>query len=434
MKNIKNLVAFVAAAAALGSASAANVTYISGSTAFGGAAMPAITNFVANNNGTVIATDSGTVSGSKALVASYTNGSGQLCYISVRLTGSEAGIQSAASPAGTNLISFPKTNPATPGLGNLTTNDYTVSTNVTIAFSDTYQSASRFNGVVGAVTYAHLGAPASGELVGVTTFNWVASSNFPATVTNITTQFARALLLGGKAPLSLLTGTLSDSNNGCYLVGRNVDSGTRITTFAETGFGVLSATKQYALGTNYYTNTAGATILATIGTDTNKLFLWPVESINNVSSGSIGNGGYSSGGTLCQLMTNALAPGNTLKVIANSSSSNSVINGLTTSAFSGTNYLIGYAGRSDANGKTNGGLVLLNYNGVANTTNNVANGGYTFWSYEHMLLGVNTNADDVALANGISSAIGTLISSPNVPLSAMKVQRASDGAVVTGNY
>ena len=104
------------------------------------------------------------------------------------------------------------------------------------------------------------------------------------------------------------------------------------------------------------------------------------------------------------------------------------------STFSGTNFLVGYAGRSDANGQTANGLVLMNYNGVENTTNNVANGGYTFWSYEHMYLGANATPDDTAAANGIASTITANIAAPNVPYTSMKVQRSTDGGTVGGNY
>ena len=104
------------------------------------------------------------------------------------------------------------------------------------------------------------------------------------------------------------------------------------------------------------------------------------------------------------------------------------------STFSGTNFLIGYAGRGDANGQTANGLKLLNYNGVENTVNNVANGGYTFWAYEHMYLGASATADDIYAANGVASSITSLIASPNVALTAMKVQRSTDGGTVGGNY
>ena len=429
MKSIKNLAVLAAiATVALGSASA-SVTYVSGSTAFGGAAMPAIGQWASNNGGQVLAWDNATLGSAKSLLASYTNANGTN-YISVKLNGSETGIQSAAAPAGTALIAFPNTNST-----GLTIS--TISTNATVAFSDTYQTASRFNGTYNGVTYSSLtgvsGAPGADGIVGVTTFNWVASKNFP--YTNMTVQFAKYILGAGYAPVSLLSGTLSDSNNGCFLIGRNIDSGTRITSFAETGFGSLTTAKQYAWGTNWSTNSSGATISVSPVASENKLFLWPKESINGVASGSVGNGGNSSGGTLCGYMAKVLNAG-TSQIVDNRANLTQALlaSSANYSTFSGTNFLVGYAGRSDANGQVANGLVLMNYNGVENTTNNVANGGYTFWSYEHMYLGANATADDVAAANGIASTITANIAAPNVAYTAMKVQRSTDGGTVGGNY
>jgi len=432
MKNIKNL-AFLAAvaSAALGTASAAT-TYVSGSTAFGGAAMPAIATYASNNGGTVLAWDNATYSSAKILLASYVN-AGVTNYISVRLNGSETGIQSAAAPVGTALVSFLPTTAA----GLITSSACTVSTNAKIAFSDTYQTASRFNGTYLGVTYANLtgvvNAPGADGIVGVTTFNWVANTNFPST--NVTTQFAKYILGAGYAPLALLTGVLSDSNNGVYLLGRNIDSGTRITTFAETGFGSLTTAKQYAYGTNWTTNSAGATITVSSTASNNKLFLWPKETINGVPSGTTGNGGNSSGGTLCGYMAKSLNAGTTQIVDNRATLTQAQLAASANySSFSGTNFLIGYSGRSDANSYTATGLVLLNYNGVANTPNNVANGGYTFWAYEHMYLGASATADDTYAANGIASLITANIASPNVSFTSMKVQRSTDGGTVGGNY
>jgi hypothetical protein len=432
MKSIKKLAVYAAVAtAAFGTASAAT-TYISGSTAFGGAAMPSIGAWASNNGGAVLAYDNSSLGSAKILLASYTN-NGTTNYISVRLNGSETGIQSAAAPAGTALVGF-LPNSATGSNG---ASACIVNTNATVAFSDTYQTASRFNGTYLGVTYANLtgvaNAPGQDGIVGVTTFNWVANSNFPST--NVTSQFAKYILGAGYAPVSLLTGTLSDSNNGVYLIGRNIDSGTRITTFAETGFGSLTTAKQYAWGTNWSTNSAGATINVSSTASDNKLFLWPKETINGVPSATTGNGGNSSGGTLCGYMTKTLNLGTT-QIVDNRATLTQaqLASSANYSTFSGTNFLIGYSGRGDANGQIANGLKLLNYNGVENTTTNVANGGYTFWAYEHIYLGASATADDIYAANGIASTITAQITAPNVPFTAMKVQRSTDGGTVGGNY
>ncbi len=85
----------------------------------------------------------------------------------------------------------------------------------------------------------------TGQIVGIVQFKWCAGRNIPAGLTNMTAQLARDLYGSGKAALALWTGLSTDHGTKIYAVGRDFDSGTRLTTFAETGVGAKAVVKQY---------------------------------------------------------------------------------------------------------------------------------------------------------------------------------------------
>ena len=417
----KNILAAAMAVGLVGSASAANVTYIAGSTAFRGAANAALTNYCSTTGGSLIAWDNATISSAGNLLLSYTNASG-LQYVVVHWNGSEAGNQSAAGPANgaSNAanVSFFATNAF--GL----TSSTPVSHTGDLAFSDTYQSTSIFNGKVNGVTYSPLSGFDGGDgFVGVVAFTFVGSKGFPTTA-NITGQVFNQIAAGGNIPLTLITGNAADSTNSVFLLGRNIDSGTRLSTLAETTYGVRTPVTQYAVATGY---TGGGSTTATLSgaTTTNTLILYPVESIDGISSTSVGNSGYSSGGTLCGFMTNSYAPGTSLTVAGQAAPR------------TGTNFLMGYAGVSDASAKLSGGLVYLNYNGVPYSTNAIAQGQYTFWGYEHLYVSPNATPTDVAFATALGNKIvatPTSTLSPNVNVNDLQCGRNGDGQIVYSNY
>ena len=435
MKNIKNLILAALAAGTVASASAVTTTYISGSTAFRSAANIAITQFASNNYGALVAWDNATTASAGNILCTWKTsvGSTTTNFINVHWNGSEAGIQSAAGPtSGSNAktVGFISTN-STGLVSSSTATNYFVSA---ACFSDTYQSTSIFHGTVNGVPYSSLAAPAntSEGVVGVVAFNWVASAGFPAT--NMTTQLSNYLLAGGNIPLAMFTGNSNDAVSGIWLLGRNIDSGTRLTALAETAYGTTVPVIQYAVGTNYTMSNGLATISGS--TNTNNIFQYPIEVINGISSQNVGNSGYGSGGTLCGFMNNFYATGTNFKTGTN---------GTSPSPFTGSNFLVGYAGTSDANGKTNGtsnSLIKLNWNGFANSTTSIAQGQYTFWGYEHLYLGASAVADDRTVCLGISTIIqntpttgGSPVSlTPNVNLNDMVVGRSVDGGIVYPNY
>jgi hypothetical protein len=398
MKNIIKSLLAITAVASIGSASAETI-YVSGSTAFRSVANNSIKDYCANNGGAIIASNNSTFTSAGNFVGRFTNGSGTH-YISVSWLGSEGGIQSCASPRGSNAvnISFWGTNSS--GTNRVGTN----SVPADLTFSDTYQGTSLFNGKFNGKTYSSLTGfdGANGE-VGVVAFTWVTSTNSP--VANVTSMAAQNLLAAGNVPAALFTGNPADETKGVYLIGRNSDSGTRLATFGECGFGANNLPQQYKYNS------------------TTSIELYPAETINGVAA-SLGNSGYSSGGTLCGFMVNQLGAGSALKVGG-------------VSSIYANNYLIGYAGVSDANSYTATGLKKLTYNGVDSSTSNIINGSYSFWTYEHLY----ENPNATSLAKSVAETIGTSLQNkttaditPNVGYTDMRVGRNGDALPIYANY
>jgi len=107
----KTMLAAALAALAVGSASAETI-YITGSTAFRGAANNSINAYVTNNGGSLVADDNATL-GSAVNVVWTLGGNTIVAY----WTGSEAGIQSVAGPATTVYAQVVSTNLATNAVG-----------------------------------------------------------------------------------------------------------------------------------------------------------------------------------------------------------------------------------------------------------------------------------------------------------------------------
>jgi hypothetical protein len=426
----KNILMGALAALTIASASAETV-YITGSTAFRSAANQTLLNLYGAN---LAATDKSSTSDASAGNLLFTNvdtGGGNIVDIAVAWSGSEAGIQTVACGTASKYLpfydqtkvaaaagSYPKTSLAGGNMSTLANSANTSLAKGTINFSDTFQGASVFTGTAqDGVTYSTLNDVA----VGVVPFTFVANKDCP--YTDITTSIFNDIASKGYTFGSLFTGATADTNVKCWLLGRNPDSGTRVTTLAVSKFGVQKTVAQVGLTASGGTITAIAK--STAGT------------INGISI-SAGNNGESSGGTLCGYMTNSVSGTVTISPLI----------GVTRG--SSANYIIGYAGVSDAAGKFTGGLKYLTYNGVAprcyntNVTTvldqgftNIITGKYPFWSYEHVMWDPNYstagNSNVVtALTNaivGYSSTNSTL--APNIALSDMRVKRSSDAGTVT---
>jgi len=266
------------------------------------------------------------------------------------------------------------------------------------------------------------------DVIGVNVFDFVANRNLiSAGLTNITRETAKLLLTtsgnqdGTSAgmPANYIGGS---NTNLIWLFGRDIGSGTRITTFATVGFA--------GQPTQYAVNSSGQYVLASdiagqvFAISGNGITVGSTAFVKtNTTLGSPANGyaldGFDSGGNLVTVLNQA------------------------------TN-VIGYAGLPDSissgNGYQSGSPNLLTFQGVAPSPANVESGAYPFWSYEHLLSVGNVNGDaNKQLVK--ASLLGTIASSnfqytdanyynngsnPQAArLAYMQVQRSVDGGPIT---
>ena len=446
MKNTKSLLAGALALLAIGSASATTtiglsnneVIYITGSTAFRASANSTLTN---QYGGNLMAADNSTLTKAGNLYFTNCSVNGQLVDISVFWSGSEAGIQSVAAPIAANkklpfytyaqltnnfpVQSWPykATNIAGASAANYAANTNTTLEQADIGFSDTYQGASLFVGSSqDGTTYDTLVS----SNIGVTSFLPCANKTFPWTDMNSTTL---GDLLGvGYVTGNEFSGSTSSTNTKVWIDGRNIDSGTRVSTLLVDKYGSSTAVNQFA------PTASGGVITA--------LNQWPSNSINGIGMAK-GNNGENSGGTLSNFLTNVVSSSVTLSIGYSRGST--------------TNYLVGYLGVSDAYGNYANGLIPLTFNGVAgrfqNTNDyinnsstyldagytNIITGKYPYWSYEHLNMDT-TRADCDTQVQSIYGSLYSFITAlpstnsilaPNIALGEMRVRRTKDAGSIT---
>ena len=183
--------------------------------------------------------------------------------------------------------------------------------------------------------------------VAIQPFVWVRNAATPTSITNVTIQQLQEFMPLGKITLSYFTGNPSDSTKSVWLVNRSLDSGTRVTAYADA----------YVSGspTVWYWNTNAAMYGGKVAFVVATNYLGP----------SLFSYGYVGGGDVANAMnlanTNALA----------------------------------YLGIADAK-NVNGGLDIMTYNGFMPSSDiktgaavpttpafdNVINGQYSYWAYE----------------------------------------------------
>lgn len=416
MKTSKILLASLLAAATVASASAQTKIYVTGSTAFRSIAVNAITSVVGVGPSAYDGGTSGVTSATNANAATWTGGTinGTPVIIKASWSGSAGGIQTVAGSLtnrflvdSANTTALDPRNPANPA---------EVAT-PHVAFSDAFQGSTFFNRTFQGVTYNTL----TDTQVGVVTFKWVASNGFPGT--NLTDTQVQSLFRSGFAPVAVFTGNATGTGiptrNGdqlqvVYATGRDFDSGTRLTAFADTGVGALATVVQYRPTVS--------------GTTLTSLVKYPITTINGVSTGSLGNGGESSGSTLRNYLNK------TLTASAYQTEDSGATGG----------YLLSYLGVSDATRVLPGGVdagpspaVELSFNGVPFSTNAIEQGNYSFWGYEHVLYRSTQTGLPKTFGDNLSNQIlslSTAALSPNVAISDMAVQRASDGTPIVPVY
>jgi hypothetical protein len=451
---------------ALGMATSANAytLHITGSTAIGKALNQAILDYYGAAGTTTLPVGSKWgYSGTDALgnkKAIYTDGTN---FIVTSMTGSEAGIQAVAwtGSNGGPVVAQPVQsyyNDADAalvatltqaGTSNPTGTVTSVNHIADVAMADTQQSASRFNGTSTYGVYAALtsaGASTAVKGVGAIQFTWIASNggkfigagpnvgnSMTGTITNINDNQIQYLYKTAESPFKkgvkagMFTGVASDDNYRVYGIGRNIGSGTRLTTFVVAGMPANGVVVQFlptdSTGTGLATtitngNSAEPTgLITSVSTTPNNIWVWPAASTNYVTTGS-GDSGYDSGGNLA-------------KGLGANYSSIPMANTPNGAGDKGL-VLVGYAGTGDAVNTLAGSGVYINYNGVAYSDAAIIAGQYTFWSWEHMYYNGGTiGTGEKTAADGVAAKL--LGGEPNmITVTAMgSTTRAFDGALVT---
>jgi len=341
--------------------------------------------------------------------------------VKTSFTGSEAGIQTvdqklpvAFLPDTTVTGNAKLASPATP-----------VNETPDIAMSDTFQSTSQFakSAIVSGTTYTALTESTYGSLA-VVPFVYVASINARALITgsatgtpNVTTAQLRTLYANGVLGVASWTGNSADETKYIFALGRNPDSGTRLTCFAEAGLGAIATVYQYAPVT---TNTTGTNGLITGATNTVlRLNGWPIETINGVSTKTLGNSGYNSGPDLGYALGS-----NDTSVKLNSGTAKAVYG------------MIGYVSTGDAgNASPNG--TNCTYNGVAYSTGTVFEGSYPLWTYEHMYYRSTADSDNAGttvLASSLAYYVQNTSTQNKLKIASMRVSRTVEGGALTTSY
>jgi len=406
MNSIKTLAATLVVGAAATVASATTTIHIVGSTAFRASVMAATVNILTSPTAAWTG-NSSFLKCTQAVVAGNLTTGGQAVVFEFDWSGSVGGVQTLAQqspvitkpfplPDSTNALSAISLTGSVGGYG--FTGGHFISAGFApgdletvaadVSLSDSFQGSTIFSGS----GFSNL----TDQVVGVVPFVFVRgnATNAPAgftAISNITTQQAINLLNGG-LPLSQFDGNIADDAVAVEVLGRDEDSGTRLDTFAETGFGIQSTPLQYNV-------TSTSNVITSV-------VEFPANTVNGISYPA-GHSGFSSGGTLA---TNLGTPVNS----------------------SLGQYFIGYVGTSDASTAVGLGGSILTYNGVAESTSNIVQGLYTFWSYEHVLYGSSFSGTAKTAADQLATQIlNTDAAQAGVLVGPMQVGRAVEGGPVT---
>jgi len=431
MKHTKSMLMAAAAALTIASASAQEVIYITGATAFRSAANNTLYSLYSNN---LLASSGSSASDSGAIALYFTNcllTNGQSVDIAATWTGSEGGMQTVASGTNnkrvpfydkaklaSNSITSRTTGLAQPDTTNMLAGSLTSLQKGIIGCSDSFQASSRFQGGKKAsdgATYTSLTVSA----VGVVPYAPIASKGYTNTFPdrNMTLNNMYQILTAGFITGEKISGNTNHATVKLFATGRNIDSGTRVIALATLKGGIADQLTQWRVTASGGVATA--------------MVKHPATTINGIAT-SLGEGGEASGGTVAGYMTNTVSP--TVSVTG-------------TSRGSQTNYLVGYVSVADiTSARRTAGLVPLMFNGVEGRCHdnasfttldagytNIITGKYPWWGYEFVTYdNAVASANAKAFANNFINLIKSFdstnsIIAPNIKLSDMKVQRTADG-------
>lgn len=364
---------------------AVDTLYITGSTAYRAETHTAITNVL--DPGFTYAHVGGTfASAQKAIFTGTLTANSQPVIIKTSWSGSTLGMKAVTQGVLTDFLpdATPQSTGGTANASNVAPFD-TVAPDAGMA--DSFQNATPFT--TPTLTF---------QQVGILPFKWLVNEGGAAAgITNMTTFLAQPLYGNGSLPVSFWTGNPADSSTLVYAYGRDPGSGTRTVAFAESGVGSNAIVTQYKLTTD------ASTITSAIP--------FPAGTVAGLGSVIEGNGGESSGGTV------ATAMGKTSAAV-------SVSGGPASQA-----YFVAYVGISDSATAISAGATELTWNGVPYSLDNIKNGKYTYWSYQHVTYKSDIAAGKKAIADAIATNIKDVVSSPK--LSEMSVVRTADGGIVT---
>lgn len=375
-------------------ASAADVTIVvTGSTALRGSTHQSILNdLTANGDGGAV--QYGYVGGtlgaaSQAIFKRSYNGDNVI--VKTHWSGSVEGIRALASDITVPVL--PDATPVSTGGTGSASAATTATVVANIAIADNLPAATAF---VGEGFNELTSTP-----VAILPFKWIANNGSQAL--NITPLTARAILGAGRLRKSFFTGVLTDNTNNLrvYAYGRNFGSGTRVIQLSEIGYGVANPVVQYEASTTTSTQitaqavTAAGTVLG--------------------QSVSAGDNGYSSGGTLADIMRRSSGTGTNINP---------------------STIIIAPMGLDDANRATaptgvgNGPAVECTYNGVAYSEDNVKSGRYSYWSNGQLLY---RTAEPDGTVKTFADRVAADIATVTAPIkdADMQVSRSSDGGTIT---
>lgn len=423
MKSFKSLVAaglVVTGSAGLASAAVDHV-YIVGAPAYRQDSIKTINAVVTSLSGGETASTSANSNFANAsavqwLIPNYQPGTDLV--VNASFTGSSSGIESVAAqnvalgqkfiPDGTGSI-------ASPVFGQTISEIHVPH----FTLSDTFQETTPFlgnvtlrQGATGTSFNNYTFATLSKTPLGIEAYHFVGSRGLAARgVTNITTSQAQLLFTNGRLPLSFFTGLDTDENSFVYGLTRDPGSGARLILQAETGIGVKTPLKTYKpVVTGGNTDSAGNNVQGSISATTAPP-LYPAGVIAStlVYDPNAGDTGYPKFGTV---------------------DTTGLLSAITAFPANTNQFYISYFNNADTVEAEAAGAEELNYNGVTYTTTAVAEGLYTFWSYEIYFPAATLSGNPLSFGNAVKAAFPA---NSSAPLSTVNVGRSVDGGPVTLN-
>lgn len=354
--------------------------------------------------GSTAATQAGFEGADYTTIRGTASGISGITTVQCSWSGSATGIKDVAE--GNNVSFIPATAlPASNGYANAAISQAaTQSTTAKYAFSDVFQSST-----------ATQTPSLNDTILAVIPFSWVAN-RLTAGFTNMTQQGARALFTNGSQPKSLFTGNPADTDL-VLPVGRDIGSGTRITSLAELKYGVNTPVQQWKIVSSGAVGSGNITSAQ----------LWPVN--DGIGSATPGNGGYTSGSTIRNFMgMTSTASGGYTGITLLDQDGNVAATDLNVT-------LVTWLGVSDAATAVTNGAVRLAYEGVVYDGTNpdlIYQGRYTAWGYLHCYTPGGLNTDETQFRTNLTTQLdnASVLGSAGLRYSQMAVSRTSDGAVV----